>query len=70
MQSDLAMFYRLAPAAVKFEIDLVTATTAKFSKERIKGISTIFIREAQKHGGNRAAKEMRQILNKTLGETA
>jgi hypothetical protein len=69
MQANMAMFYRLAPLEVKQEIDFVIATTAKFSKERTEGISTIFIREAKKHGGNRAAKQMRQILNKTFGET-
>ena len=64
--TDMELFIKIAPESFKREVALIQNNTKNSSRARRKALTRLFCKEARKHGGKRAEREMMEVISEAL----
>ena len=64
--TDMEHFINIAPESFKREVSLIQNNTKIGGRARRKALTRLFCKEARKHGGKRAEREMMEVITEAL----
>ena len=64
--TDMELFINTAPESFKREVALIQNNTKIGGRARRKALSRLFCKEARKHGGKRAEREMMTVITEAF----
>ena len=64
--TDIELFLQMAPESFKREVSLIQNNTKIGGRARRKALTRLFCKEARKHGGKRAEREMMSVISEAL----
>jgi len=64
--TDMELFMQIAPESFKREVALIQNNTKIGGRARRKALTRLFCKEARKHGGKRAEREMMEVITEAL----
>lgn len=64
--TDMELFMQIAPESFKREVALIQNNTKIGGRARRKALTRLFCKEARKHGGKQAEREMMSVITEAL----
>lgn len=64
--TDMELFMQIAPESFKREVALIQNNTKIGGRARRKALTRLFCKEARKHGGKQAEREMMSVISEAL----
>ena len=64
--TDMELYFKIAPESFKREVALIQNNTKIGGRARRKALTRLFCKEARKHGGKQAEREMMSVISEAL----